>query len=195
LNYDNRRKYERYLLQNLGEWEDFMKLARNEGVRSYLEVGCKHGGSFWRMSTNLPKGSRVVAVDLPHGDHSFKNTLPNLTECVDRLKGKGYDAHMIIGDSTSEEVIEKVRALGPFDLAFIDGNHTYPFVKKDWENYGPMSKRIAFHDISFYREGGQHPDKMPIDAPRFWKEIKDDYRNVEFRREKTDNGIGVIWMS
>jgi len=208
VNVVNRAKYETHLLQNLLEFEEFRTLMRKEGVKRYLEIGSKNGGSLWRMAQKLDKGSRLVSVDLPHGDTSFKVTLPNLQQCVDRLNREGYDAHLIVGDSTDPEVVEKVRALGPFDVVFIDGNHTLPFITKDWENYGPMARMVAFHDIGYYRDVTDSK-KLPIDAPAFWKELKvkveaEGKRTREFRYEKErrngtnrecDNGIGLLWQS
>jgi len=198
---DNRPKYERHLLQNIHEFSEFQALMRVENVRSYLEIGSKNGGSLWRMAKKLDKGSRIVSVDLPHGDTSFKVTLPNLEACVKQLKSEGYDAHLIVGDSTAPDVVEKVRALGPFDCVFIDGNHTRPYIEKDFANYGPMSRIVAFHDISYHRDV-TNTKKLPIDAPKFWNDIKNNYRHVEIRREAwrnegghrcCDNGIGVLW--
>lgn len=197
-------KYETHLLQNINEFADFQRLLRDENVRSYLEIGSKNGGSLFRMAMNLPRQSRIVAVDLPHGDESFKVTLPNLQACGRRLEREGYDVHIVIGDSTDPNIIECVRKLGPFDACFIDGNHTMPFITKDWQNYGPMARIVAFHDIGFLREGGQNPRKMRIDAPEFWRSIKNEFRHTEILREPVrkdpetglkacDNGIGVIW--
>lgn len=189
-------KCETYVLQNKAELEDFINILRGAGARSYLEIGGKFGGSLWLVGNALPKGSRLVSVDLPHGDTSFKETLPHLQQCVSELSKRGYDAHVIIGDSTSQEVVEKAKALGPYDAVFIDANHTIPYVKKDWENYGPMGKIVAFHDIGFYRHGGLPPHKKPIDVPIFWRELKSQgkYKTLDIRRDKQDNGIGVVWL-
>lgn len=195
-------KYETHALQNLQELHEFQALCRKEKVRSYLEIGSKNGGSLWRIATKLDKGAKIVSIDLPHGDQSFKVTLPNLEACVERLKKEGYDAHLIVGDSTDPEVVEKARALGPFDLCLIDGNHTYPFVKKDWENYGPMCRMVAFHDIGYYRDYTDSK-KLPIEVPKFWEELKVGKKHIEIKREAwrkveghkaCDNGIGVIWQ-
>lgn len=203
MNVVNRAKYETHLLQNIFEFEEFRTLMRKEGVKRYLEIGSKNGGSLWRMAQKLDKGSRLVSVDLPHGDTSFKVTLPNLQDCVDRLNKEGYDAHLIVGDSTDPEVVEKARVLGPFDVVFIDGNHTRPFIEKDFANYGPMCRMVAFHDISYHRDV-RDTKKLPIDAPAFWDDIKGKYRHIEIRRELKrkdpvsggmcwDNGIGLLW--
>jgi len=188
-------KCETAVLQNELELNDLIEVLRAEGVRSYLEVGSKFGGSLWRVARSLPKGSRVVSVDLPHGDKSFKESQAPLEECVRALMVKGYDAHLILGDSTAADVVERVRALGPYGAVFIDANHTLPYVRKDWDNYGPMGKIVALHDIGFHRSGGMPPGKKPIEVPIFWKELKatGKYRTLDIRRDKQDNGIGVIW--
>ena len=58
----------------------------------------------------------------------------------------------ILGDSAAPETIAKVKEMlagRPVDILFIDGNHEYEGVKKDYEIYGPMTRHlIAFHDIS-----------------------------------------------
>lgn len=186
-------KYETYMLQNVGELNDLLKLFRAENVKSYLEVGCKFGGSLWWIANRLPKGSKIVAVDLPHGDGSFKNTKESLLDCVATLKAKGYDATCIIGDSTDHKVVNQAKALGPFDACFLDGNHTLPYIQKDWENYGPMARLMCFHDIGFFRKGGLPPEKKPIEVPIFWEQIKNGYKFKEIRRDPQDNGIGIIW--
>lgn len=188
-------KCETYVLQNKEELTEFIGILREEGVLSYLEIGGKFGGSLWLVSNSLPKGSRVVSVDLPHGDNSFKENLPHLRECIDNLVKRGYDAHLIIGDSTDQETIEKVRSLGPYDAVFIDANHTLPYIRRDWDNYGPMGRIVAFHDIGFFRAEGLPRHKKPIEVPIFWQELKTEgrYRTHDIRRDKQDNGIGVVW--
>jgi Methyltransferase domain len=185
-------KCETNILQDLNEFEQFLKFIRKHNIKRYLEIGSKNGGSLWRIGKTLPKGSRIVSVDLPHGDTSFKESKPHLEACVSQLKSIGYDAHLFLGDSTDPDIVERVRALSPFDLIFIDGNHTEPFVRKDWQNYGEMSNLIAFHDIGWYREI-PNSKKMPIDVPKVWKEIKKEYRHIEIRACVQDNGIGILW--
>lgn len=187
-------KAETNYLQDPGEFSQFLSLINQNRVKSYLEIGSKHGGSIWRVALSLPKRSRVVSVDLPHGDSSFKDSEPNLKMCIDELSRRGYDAHLFLSDSTKQETIDAVRALGPFDLVFIDANHTEPYVRKDWANYGPMGRMVAFHDIGFKKlPHKSYAGKMPIDVPAVWAEIKKDFRHVEIKRCEASNGIGVLW--
>ena len=186
-------KCETNLLQDLGEFNDFLKLIREQRVGSYLEIGSKHGGSFWRISNVLPKGSRVVSVDLPHGDGSFKDTEPNLRQCVSELKNRGYDSHLFLTDSTDATTIESVKGLGPFDLVFLDGNHSDPFLRSDWLHYGSLATAlVAFHDIS-WPPSKPPPKGMSCDVMGFWKNLKKDHKHVEFCRRRDECGIGVLW--
>jgi hypothetical protein len=186
-------KCETGILQDETEINSFIEIVKQENVRSYLEIGSKHGGSLWRIANSMPIGSRVVSVDLPQADGSFKNSQPNLEECVEELLRRGYDAYLIIGDSTDQKVVSAVRELGPFDLCFIDGYHTEPFVRADWDNYGPMARMVAFHDIGWLADRGHSTKKATIEVPKVWREIKQNYRWREIMECPRDNGIGILW--
>jgi hypothetical protein len=177
----------RRVLQDPAELRVFIELIKREKAGSYLEIGSKFGGSFWAIVQALPRGARAVAVDegRDRGD---------LETIIRDLRDRGYDARCIIGDSTNEKVVERVRSLGPYDMCLIDANHTEPFVRKDWENYGPMARMVAFHDIAYGREEPD-PTKLPIDVPKVWAELKADYVHEEIKLCATgeDNGIGILW--
>src|SRR5262245_32054439 len=192
---DPNNKYERRALQYPTELAKFIKLLRSENVKSYLESGSKFGGSLWKVGISLPKGSRIVAVDLPHGDLSFKEGLPHLQACVNRLrKDYDHDAHLFVGDSTSPDIIAAVLDLGPYDACLIDANHTEPYVRADWVNYGQLARIVAFHDIG-WRAEGRVTKKYPIDVPKVWAELKQQFRHIEIKLDPTtrDNGFGVLW--
>ena len=65
---------------------------------------------------------------------------------------------VIHGDSTDSDIIsEALQANGDhqFDAVFIDGNHSYEYVKKDLENYTELVKTggiVALHDANFEGE-------------------------------------------
>lgn len=118
--------------QDPAEIEAFCALLKREGVRSYLEVGSKFGGSLWRVGQALPKGSRIVSVDMPFGTKAWKDSEVSLKACHDALRRDfGHETHAIWGSSFEPAIIEKVRALGPFDAMLIDGDHRLPGVTKD----------------------------------------------------------------
>lgn len=184
-------KYETAHLQHLGELACLLDIFRREKVTRYLEIGSKFGGSLWKIATELPRGSRIVSVDLPRGDTSFKDSEPALRACIDRLRSRGYDSHLILGDSTDKRTVEAVRALGPYDAVFIDACHILKYIWADWHNYGPMAPIVAFHDIGWKQR--PLPGKKPIEVPIVWEELKKTHRHQEFCLCERDNGIGVLW--
>lgn len=181
--------YQTKALQIDAELDWLIAFFQREKVQSYLEIGSKYGGSLWRIANALPKGSRIVSVDMPWGDRA---TIPHLQECVAELKRLGYDTHLLLADSTAKATVELVKVLGPFDACLIDANHLLPYVTKDWQNYGSISRLVAFHDIAWKMHPGRR-SKTPIEVPQFWESIKGAYRHEEIKLEPRDNGIGVLW--
>lgn len=189
------KDYRTAFLQNAREFALFLDILRAENVRSYLEIGSMYGGSLWRVANALPKLSRVVSVDFMCDTPEAQ---PSLESCVTELKLTGYDAHLIVGDSAATETIEAVRNLGPFDCIFIDGAHTLDAVTADWNNYAPMGRIIALHDIAWnstWKSAVPGRVSKPMGVPQLWNELKARYRHKEFKLHVPSNyyGIGVLW--
>jgi predicted O-methyltransferase YrrM len=174
-------------LQAEAEIAAFCDLLAREGVKSYLEIGSKFGGSLWRVANALPKGSRIVSIDLNRNGTS-------LQECINALNGSGYDAWLIPFDSTLPEAIERAKGLGPYDALFIDGDHRADGVWADWHNYSAMARIVGFHDIGWKRSP-DNPKAKSIAVPEIWDEIKQGHRFEEIKLDKSgkNNGIGVLW--
>jgi predicted O-methyltransferase YrrM len=174
-------------LQAEAEIAAFCDLLAREGVKSYLEIGSKFGGSLWRVANALPKGSRIVSIDLNRNGTS-------LQECINALNGSGYDAWLIPLDSTLPEAIQRAKGLGPYDALFIDGDHRPDGVWADWHNYSAMARIVGFHDIGWKRSP-DNPKAKSIAVPEIWDEIKQPYRHEEIKLCPTgnNNGIGVLW--
>lgn len=181
-------------LQDPAELTAFVDLLKREGVRSYLEIGANAGGTLRRVGETLDAPSRIVCVDLDGLGSIHVEARRSLKAIIAGLHGAGHEAMAIFGDSTDPTTVEKVRALSPFDCVLIDANHTLPFVTMDWENYGPMARMVAFHDIA-WRRAPEWAQGSRIDVPEFWNSIKGGYRHEEFKMCPTgkNNGIGVLW--
>jgi cephalosporin hydroxylase len=182
--------YETHIAQDEEEISAFVALLREERITRFLEIGSRHGGSLWRIATSMARGSRAVAVDLPGSAPGGQPSAGSaLRACIVELRRLGYDAHLIEGNSRHSDVIARARALGPYDCIFIDADHTIAGVTADWENYGPMGKMIAFHDITNVKS------TKPIHVSKLWEKIRTEYRHQEFKLHRTErhNGIGVLW--
>lgn len=164
-------------------------VVRRLGVTSYLEIGSKFGCSLWAVSRVMPPKSRFVVVDTGSKDVSAR---PSLLACVARLNSEGHDATIIWGDSTNPKIIDEVGGHAPFDLVFIDANHTLPYVRSDWAHYGQMGKMVAFHDIAWRRD--HDPANKAIQVPEFWNNLREGYPFIEIKKDPKgkDNGIGVL---
>ncbi len=180
------------IAQRHDELAEFTALLVGEGVRSYLEVGARHGDTFHHIMSALPVGSRGVAVDLPEAKWGREGSRDYLLAAGHDLSLKGYDIHVIIGDSADRNIVADVADVGPFDAIFIDGDHTYAAVMTDWNTYGPMARIVALHDI----DPLGRPEGSPVIAvARVWSDISPGLRSREIIGGKRGMGIGVIWRT
>lgn len=179
--------------QNAEELRGLIELLQREGVRSYLEIGARHGDTFFDVMHSLPKGSRGIAVDLPGGNWGTIKSGAYLQGACDQLNQEGYQVFCMLADSQLESTAETISRFGPFDAALIDGDHLYSGVKRDWELYHGHSRLVAFHDIA--GEGQcQRKSLLPVEVPRLWKEIRNDFPHQEFIAPGSKMGIGVLWV-
>lgn len=169
-----------------------------ENVRSFLEVGSRFGGSLWRIANALPKGSWIVSCDSGSGMGGKKpGATDSLKACVDHLSRIGYETRLIVGDSQLAPTIDQVRRACPpggFDAVFLDADHELAGVTRDWENYGPMARIVAFHDVGWIKPAG-YTNSKTVRVPELWVNLKNRYRHEEFIDRSTGGnmGIGVLW--
>jgi len=119
------------MMQKRMEALEFIKYIRNKKIQSYCEIGVGKGGLFILMVALLMRYNKdfrlSVAVEPKDIDLDFISSHCELDYFC-----------------TSEGVGEDEE----FDLCFIDGEHTYDWVKRDWKGVGLKSKIVAFHDIN-----------------------------------------------
>ena len=152
-------------------------------IDSYIEIGCRHGGTFVTHCEYLealnPSFKLAVAVDIIE-----------IPELLNNYVTFNKKAKFVQGDSTSEAF--KTWAQGEFfDLAFIDGDHSYEGVKSDGELMRDLCNIQVYHDIT--------SDPCP-GVGQYWQELQktcsDIYEFYEFTEQYesvqgTYLGIGV----
>jgi hypothetical protein len=176
--------------QRMDELLPFIEFLKSRLVRSYLEIGARHGDTFFEVVRSLPKGSLGVAVDLVGGPWGTTASVRYLKEAAAELHQLGYRVRLVWGDSQSAGVRQTVMLSGPYDACLIDGDHRLPGVTADWKAYSKLTtKMVAFHDIVGH---GQMNQDMKVEVPELWASLKGEHEVKEFIGTGSKMGIGVV---
>lgn len=123
-----------------------------------VEIGSYLGASSCFIAAGLSQDSRLYCIDT-WGNQNMKYDEKD-TDADERdtfqefITNTGKYKEKIIGiRKWSTEAIEDIKmAENEIHLLFIDGDHNYEGVKKDWDLYRPLLKKnslVAFHDTGW----------------------------------------------
>lgn len=142
--------------QEVDEWKIFLEICE-----SYLK---KHG----------IKNPVVVELGI------YKNLQKRFYEQLLGADHIGIDARTaravpdIIGNTRDDETLEMLKEKlngRPISILFIDANHWYENVKRDFEMYSPLCDDIiALHDIDFNRHRKKGANRQ---VWKFWDELRE----------------------
>ena len=166
--------------------------------KTILEIGTARGGTLFLFAQAADPEATIISIDLPGGPFGGGYPLWRIPIYKAFAKRK-QRIYLVRGDSHDPKTLEKVqRILGDrkLDFLFIDADHTYEGVKKDFEMYSPLVREggiIAFHDIVPHDRVHDPEDKVGV--PRFWNEIKYKYKYLEIVQDWNQGwaGIGIIY--
>lgn len=210
--------YSLYMPQIRAEIEELYSLVENHygftpksTPYNILEIGTKFGGTFY-LWNSINKSGLNLSIDVSDGglhggisDEEMDKRDLWFCERFDNcrfIRGNSHD------DQTLIDIAQLLLKLwkGPdsnvgIDFLFIDGDHTYEGVERDFQMYSPLVNDgglIVFHDIV---DSKRHRDRQ-VNVAQFWNELKNSgkYKIREIIHPDTTNpdelwgGIGIVFM-
>lgn len=160
------------------QFSKFIKYIHGKPINSYLEIGCRWGGTFVIVNEILKQTN-------PNVD-SYACDIIEMQQTLQEYSDYSKFTYLQ-GNSFSPDTFEKLPK--QIDFVFIDGDHSYEGVTRDFETALKLNpKYVMFHDIA---------NQVCPGVVTFWDEIKSKYPHHEFV-EQYDSvngnflGIGVI---
>jgi predicted O-methyltransferase YrrM len=177
------------------EISSLAKIVERLKPRTVLEIGTSKGGTLFIWSRLAAKDAHLVSVDMPGGENNW--AYPTWKQPLYRkFASRSQTIDLLRGNSQSEEMLATVKEVlrgEKVEFLFIDADHTYEGVKKDYTLYAPLVRSggvIAFHDIATHRL------ITNCRVKQLWDEIKPGTQSLEFVESPTQKwgGIGVLFV-
>jgi len=180
-------------MQKLYELNKLIEFLKDRPMKNVVEIGTAAGGTFYVLCQVAPNDAQIISIDLPGGPFGGGYDIEDmrLFKRYGKLDQKLFFMREDSHDETTKTVLISHLNNKPIDVLFIDGDHTYDGVKKDFELYAPLVAKggiIIFHDIC------KHATAPECQVDKFWSEIKDKYEHKEIvdPDDKEWGGIGIL---
>lgn len=184
--------------QKTREFAALVSMLRTRELGAIVEIGTLRGGTLWAWCRLARRDALIVSIDLPGG--SFGGGYEIAKAATLQGYARREQAVILIRDDSHEErtriALEKVLEGKEIDLLFIDGDHAYEGVKRDFTMYSPLVRPggvIALHDIL------HHPGDPDCRVDIFWEQLRATRRHIEYvdpadiRGRGQWGGIGVVF--
>ena len=159
--------------------------------RALVEIGTARGGTLFLLTRVAASDATIVSIDLPGGEfgggYAWRRGL-----LYRQFAREHQRLRLIRGDSGAPSTVARVKETvgASVDFLFIDGDHRYDGVRRDFESYAPLVRPgglIAIHDIV------PGPVEAVGDVPHFWREMRGaDSDEIVERWDQGGYGIGLL---
>ena len=177
--------------QNRSEILKLLKIIKEKNPKFILEIGTASGGTLFLLTKISTADAIIISIDLLEGN--FGGGFPKWKlPLYKSFASSNQKIFFIRANSHDKKVLMQVKRIlkgNKLDFLFIDGDHQYEGVKKDFEMYSPLVKKegyIGFHDIVFI----DHPED-DYGVHEFWQQIKENYEYEEIVENWNQNSFGI----
>lgn len=162
-----------------------------------MEIGTCHGGTLYMWCQAADPAATLISLDLPSGEFGggYRDCRGQLYQ---QFSQPGQTLHLVRANSHEPATTERIRQLlggRKIDFLFIDGDHTYAGVRRDFELYTPFvapGGLVALHDVV------HRPEQPRIEVWKFWRELKEGgglvSEWIENAPGKRPIGIGLLQL-
>jgi predicted O-methyltransferase YrrM len=149
-----------------------------EGARCAVEIGVSEGGSAWELRQVIDAEGTLYLID-PYPPGRLLG-IPMARLVARRLVGRVSRGHV--------EWIEKysfdaaVDWDEPIDFLFIDANHSFRAVRRDWDDWSPLVRHggiVALHDARVSDGLWTTPDDGPVRLVEMLKQEAPEWQLVD----------------
>jgi predicted O-methyltransferase YrrM len=160
-------------IQKSKELEVMLDIIATEQPHTIVEIGTKEGGTLFAICQVAPDDALIISIDTSWETYALASQLDNDNEFYAEYCKPTQNLRFLHADTHDDSTLQYLKnylAGEPIDFLFIDGDHTYKGVKRDWVMYSPLvadGGMVAFHDIA------THTDReVSCKVDEFWVELK-----------------------
>lgn len=180
------------LIQKHIEFVSLIRIVEKMEPKTICDIGSLEGGTLRVFAHYAAPEARILSIDIGNSPMRMA-TFPHLIR-------SGQELTVIDKSSYSMDTIAYVKEWlngDKIDFLFIDGDHAYDGVSKDYALYSPLvsdNGLIGIHDIveDYKARYGEETENYAGGVPALWKEIKGrvPYTN-EFIEDINQDGFGI----